>query len=102
MVCPLAKLQVNVQLLMLILPVLVIVTLAPKPPVHWSVIAYCTEQASPVVTVCVAMGVDVGVGVDGDVEVGVGVGVELLVSTTSIPLTLALSLTLLNWMVICP
>src|SRR6185312_14508192 len=91
MVCPLAKLQVNVQLLIVVLPVLVMVRLAPKPPCHWLVMAYCTEHASPPVT---------GVGVVPCV--GVGVGVALLPASTSMPSTLALSVTLVNWSAICP
>ena len=38
MVCPLAKLQVSVQLLSVVLPPFTIVTAAPKPPAHWLVI----------------------------------------------------------------
>ena len=101
---------------MVMLPVLVSVTLAPKPPDHWLLIAYCTEQAIPLVAVGVGIGVEVAVAVGVEVTVavgvevtvavgvliGVGVGVELLPARISMPSTLALSLTLVNWIVICP
>ena len=88
---------------MVVLPVLVIVTLAPKPPDHWLVTMYCTEQPAQGRCWRWRWGWVVGVGVG---EVGVGVGVvlawRLLLGRISMPLTLALSLTLVNWIVICP
>jgi hypothetical protein len=38
MVCPLAKLQVSVQLDIAVVPVLLMVSAAPNPPDHWLLI----------------------------------------------------------------
>ena len=87
------------QPLMLVVPVLVIVKLTPKPPVHWLVIVYTTLQLPPAVGVGLGVFVAVGVGVFVGAEVGVavvvvvGVGVpdtgENRISTSAIAMAIS-------------
>jgi hypothetical protein len=79
-VCPLGKANTRFQPLIVVVPVLVIVILTPKPPGHWLVTVYCTRQLAPLgVGVGVGVLVGVGVGVGVCVGVGVGVGVDVVV-----------------------